>query len=347
MKIKKGLIKISTIYEIAKIAGVSPATVSKIINNYPDVSEKTRARVKKILEEVNFQPNYEAQCLSTKKTWTLGVVYFENSQIGLKHPFFSAVIEDFKKEAEDKGYSLLLGSKNKRLKNQTFLQYFKYKSVDGIAVICSIPNDKEVIEIIESDFPTVVIDMHNDKTATVTSDNQNGCKLAMQYLYDLGHRKIAYITGMKEEDNWVSNIRKESYINEMNRLNIPIKDGYIQKGNNFDFESGYAAMKQILKIEEMPTAIFTGGDKLAIGAIEAIKEAGLNVPDDISVIGFDDSEPAQYITPKLTTVRQSCAEIGKEAADILIDQITSKQKSKVDKIIPTELVIRESCKKIK
>ena len=341
------MIKISTIYEIAKIAGVSPATVSKVINNYSDISDKTRKKVKKILEEQNFQPNYEAQCLSTKRTWTLGLVYFENSEIGLKHPFFAAVIESFKKEAEKKGYSLLLGSKNDRLKIDSFLQYFQYRNVDGIAIICSIPNDKETSEIIESDFPTVVIDMYNENTATVTSDNKQGCKMAIQYLYDLGHRKIAHITGMEENDNWVSNIRKESYIHEMNRLKLPIRKGYIQKGRNFDFDGGYVAMKNLMKLEERPTAVFAAGDKCALGAMQAVKDEGFNVPDDISIIGFDDSDVSQYVTPKLTTVKQSCDMIGSEAATILIHQIDKKEKVVVNKIIPVELIVRESCKRIK
>lgn len=341
------MIIISTIYEIAKIAGVSPATVSKVINNYSDVSDKTRAKVKKILEEQNFQPSYEAQCLSTKKTWTLGLVYFESLEIGLKHPFFGAVIEAFKKEAEKNGYSLLLGSKNDRLKIDSFLQYFKYRSVDGIAVICSIPDDKETTDIIESDFPTVVIDMNNNNTAAVTSNNEQGCRDAIQYLYDLGHRNIAYITGMENDGNWVSSVRKNTYIEEMKRLNLTIKEGHIQKGNNFDFNSGYSAMKNLLELEERPTAVFAASDKEALGAIQAVKDEGLNVPDDISVIGFDDSELARYVTPRLTTVRQSCDDIGKEAADLLINQINKKEKIKVNKVIPVELVIRDSCKKIK
>lgn len=341
------MIIISTIYEIAKLAGVSAATVSKVINNYSDVSDKTRAKVKKILEEQNFRPSYEAQCLSTKRTWTLGLVYFENSEIGLKHPFFAAVIEAFKREAEKNGYSLLLGSKNDRLKIDSFLQYFRHRSVDGIAIICSIPNDKETTDIIESDFPTVVIDMNKKNTAAVTSDNEQGCRLAMQYLFDLGHTNIAYITGMEDNNNWVSNIRKESYIAEMKRLNLSIKDGYIQKGNNFDFDSGYRGMEKLLKLADRPTAVFTAGDKTALGAIQAVKDYGLNVPDDISVIGFDDSELAQYVTPKLTSVKQSCDEIGRQAADLLINQIDKKEKVTINKVIPVELVIRDSCKKIK
>ncbi|MBE6072081.1 MAG: LacI family transcriptional regulator [Clostridium butyricum] len=336
----------STIYEIAKIAGVSPTTVSKVINNYPDVSDKTRAKIKKILNEENFFPNSQAQFLSTKKTWTLGIVYFENLGVGLNHPFFSGVIEAFKKQSDKYGYSLLFGSKNDRLKNDTFLEYFKYRCVDGIAIICTDPNDKETLELIESDFPIVVIDMFNKNTSTVTSDNVQGCTLALNYLYNLGHRKIAHIEGVDKSDNWPSSIRKKTYIEIMKKLNLEIPDGYIVDGVNFDVSGGYDAMKKLLEHEERPTAVFASGDKLAIGAIDAIKDAGLSVPKDISIVGFDNIEIARYVTPKLTTIRQNCEDIGKAAVDILIEQINKKEKLKINKVIPVELIERESCRRI-
>jgi len=335
-----------TIYEIAKMAGVSPTTISKVINNYPDVSNKTRAKIQKILNEEKFLPNAQAQFLSTKRTWTLGIVYFENLGVGLNHPFFSGVIEAFKNQADKQGYSLLFGSKNDRLKNDTFLEYFRYRSVDGIAIICTDPDDKETLQLIESDFPIVVIDMFNKNTSTVTSDNVEGCNLAINYLYDLGHRKIAHISGASYEDNWPSIIRKEAYIKAMNKLNLKILDGYIADGVNFDVSGGYAAMKDLLKLKERPTAVFAAGDKIAIGAINAVKEAGLNVPDDISIMGFDDIEISRYITPRLTTIRQNCDEIGKTAVDLLVEQINQKTKLKISKIISVKLMERDSCRKI-
>lgn len=337
----------STIYEVAKVAGVSAATVSKVINNYPDVSDKTRKKVKKVLSDMNFRPNAEAQSLATKKTWTIGIIYFEDSNIGLKHPFLSAVIESFKKQSEIYGYSLLFGSKNSRIKNKTFLEYFRYKKVDGIAVICSNPYEKEVLELIDIEFPVVFIDFHNDNANTVTSNNYEGCKMAVKYLYDLGHRKIAHITGMKQKNNYISNLRKSAYIDEMEKLNLEIKEGYIQKGNNFDFNGGYSAMMELLKLDDRPTAVFASSDKTAFGAIEAIKKMKLSVPEDISVIGFDDIEACLYSIPKLTTIRQDCDEIGKRAADILVEEIDGKIDKNVNSIVPVDLVIRDSCKEIK
>lgn len=336
----------STIYEIAKLAGVSPTTVSKVINNYPDVSDKTRAKIKKILDEENFLPNSQAQFLSTKRTWTLGIVYFEDLGFGLNHPFFSGVIEAFKRQADKHGYSLLFGSKNDRLKNDTFLEYFKYRCVDGIAIICTDPSDKETIELIKSDFPIVVIDMVNPNTSTVSSDSIDGCNLAVKYLYDLGHRKIAHITGSTNSDNWQSSIRKKGYEKAMKKLNLEIPDGYIVDGVNFDVPGGYKAMKELLKLKERPTAVFAACDKIAFGAIDAMKEEGVNVPEDISIIGYDDIEIARYITPKLTTIRQNREEIGKTAVDLLVKQINEKEKLKINKIIPVELVVRDSCKKL-
>jgi Transcriptional regulators len=336
----------STIYEIAKLAGVSPTTVSKVINNYPDVSDKTRAKIKKILDEENFLPNSQAQFLSTKRTWTLGIVYFEDLGVGLNHPFFSGVIEAFKRQADKHGYSLLFGSKNDRLKNDTFLEYFKYRCVDGIAIICTDPNDKETLELIKSDFPIVVIDMINKNTSTVSSDSIEGCNLAVKYLYDLGHRKIAHITGSNSSDNWQSSIRKKGYEKAMKKFNLEIPEGYIVNGVNFDVTGGYKAMKELLKLKDRPTAVFAACDNIAFGAIDAMKEEGINIPEDISIIGYDDIEIARYITPRLTTIRQNREEIGKTAVDLLVKQINEKEKLKINKIIPVELVVRDSCKKL-
>ncbi|TGY42312.1 LacI family transcriptional regulator [Clostridium sartagoforme] len=337
----------STIYEIAKIAGVSTTTVSKVINDYPDVSDKTRKKIKKILEKENFLPNAQAQGLTTKKSWTLGVVYFEDLGIGLSHPFFSKVIEAFKKQADKHGYSLLFGSKNDRLKNTTFLEYFKYKCVDGIAIICTDPNDKETLKLIESDFPIVVIDMLNDNTSTVTSDNEYGSKLAIEYLFRLGHKRIAHICGTSETDNLPSVTRMEAYKKYIKEFNLYRNDDYLVSGENFDFDSGYEAMNKLLKLKNPPTAVLASSDKMALGAIRAIENSGLKVPEDISVIGFDDIELAEYVTPRLTTIRQNCDDIGKAAIDILVEQINKKERLAINKVIPVELIVRESCARAK
>lgn len=332
-----------TIYDIAKELNVSVATVSKVINNYPDVSAKTRKKIQTFLDEINFHPNSHAQTLSTKKSWMIGVVYYEDSGVGLRHPYFSSVMESFKKSAEVAGYSIHFGSKNSRLMNDNFLDYFRYRNVDGIVVLCTDPTDKQTLEMIESELPVVIIDMRVPGASTVTSDNEHGCQLAIDYLVSCGHSKIAHIAGCTTE-NWVSNIREKGYIEAMKSHNLSIEPGYLQHGDDFIFESGYERMKDILALENRPTAVFAASDLMAAAAIEAIVDSGLQVPGDISVIGFDDIELAQFLKPKLTTIRQNTEEIGKEAARLLIGHIEKKQE-KTDSVIPVELIVRNSCKK--
>lgn len=333
-----------TIYDIAKQLNVSSATISKVINNYPDVGAKTREKVQNYLTEINFHPNAQAQTLSTKKSWMIGVVYYEETGIGLSHPYFSAIIDSFKKTVEREGYSIHFGSKNSRLMNDNYLDYFRYRNVDGIVVFCTDQNDKQTWQMIESDIPVVIIDMKIEGASTVNSDNEVGCLMAVNYLASLNHERIAHLAGCRGE-NWVSAVRERGFIEAMAKNNLPILPNYIQYGQDFTFESGYKATQRLLLLEKRPTAIFAASDFMAAAAIEAITDMGLHVPNDISVIGFDDIELSRFITPKLTTIRQNTALIGREAAKVLINHIDKKQ-DEVDIVVPVTFVERQSCKKI-
>lgn len=333
-----------TIYDIAKQLNVSSATVSKVINNYPDVSVKTREKVQNFLKEINFHPNAHAQSLSTKKSWMIGVVYYEETGVGLSHAYFSAIIDSFKKSVENEGYSIHFGSKNSRLMNDNYLDYFRYRNVDGIVVFCTDQNDKQTWQMIESDIPVVVIDMKVDGATTVTSDNELGCQMAIDYLAKLGHSKIAHIAGCRG-NNWASQVREHGFIEAMAKKQLPILPGFIQYGQDFTFESGYEAMKQLLAQDQQPTAVFTASDFMAAAAIEAINDAGLRVPEDISIIGFDDIELAKFLKPKLTTIRQNTAELGRNAAKLLINHI-DKLQTEVNFVVPVEFIERQSCQKI-
>lgn len=335
-----------TIYDIAKELKVSVATVSKVINNYPDVSAKTRKRIQDFLNEINFQPNSHAQTLSTKKSWMIGVVYYEDTGVGMRHPYFSAVIDSFKKSVESVGYSIHFGSKNSRLMNDNFLDYFRYRKVDGIVVMCTGTHDQKTMQMVESEIPTIIVDMHIKGATTVTSNNELGCQLAVEYFVKNGHTKIAHIAGSNHE-NWISNTREQGFIDAMHAQNIEIPSEYIQYGEDFAFDSGYAAMKRLITLENRPTAVFVASDLMAAAAIEAIVDSGLEVPDDISIIGFDDIELAQFLKPKLTTIRQNTEMIGKEAARLLVEHIEHKKKKTTECIIPVEFVERQSCKKNK
>ncbi|MTH54135.1 substrate-binding domain-containing protein [Bacillus mangrovi] len=335
----------ATIYDVAKKAGVSSTTVSKALNNYPDVSEKTKNVILTVAAEMGYLPNSHAQSLSTKKTWSVGVMFTEDNGVGMKHPFFNAVIESFRKHAENEGYDLVFPSRNLRNRNTSYLEYFQYRGVDGIIIICSDQNDPFVLEVLDSSIPIVVIDMDKVNSSVVHSDNVTGGEKAVEYLLSLGHRKIAHISGAP--DTFSGSARIQGYRNAMSRAQLEIPEDYLVDGGMFSVREGQEAMEKLLTLPDRPTAVFAAGDLLAIGAMEAIKKAGLTVPEDISVIGFDDIEMAEFLSPKLTTVKQDTDEIGKQAVHLLVNQMNQKKKSLMSEMVPVTLIERESCKKLR
>ncbi|KGP72840.1 LacI family DNA-binding transcriptional regulator [Pontibacillus yanchengensis] len=331
-----------TIYDIAKETGYSVTTVSKALNNYSDVSSKTKRAILDAVEEMGYLPNSHARTLTTKKSWTIGVIFIESLGVGMKHPFFNAVIESFRKNVEVLGYDLLFASRMINNQQKSYLEQFKYRGVDGVVVVCSLFDDVQVKELMDSSIPTVVIDLHSKESAVVNSDNFAGSYKAVEYLYSLGHQSIAHIAG--HATTFAGQERRNGFMTSMKTMGLDIPDEYVVNGDYFSREGGYKAMKQLLSLPNPPTAIFTAADSLAIGAMEAIKDAGYQVPDDFSVIGFDDIELAQFINPPLTTVRQDTELIGEESADLLIKQINSQQKIAQSVVVPVDLVIRDSCK---
>ncbi|WLR51409.1 LacI family DNA-binding transcriptional regulator [Bacillus tianshenii] len=333
-----------TIYDIAKKTGVSVTTVSKVLNDYDDVSQKTKKKILEAVEELGYLPNSHARTLTTKKSWTIGVVFVESLGIGMKHPFFSAVIESFRKNVETEGYDLLFASRNIGNKKKSYLKHFQYRGVDGVVIVCSTYNDEQVQELIDNPLPTVVIDLQSDKSSVVYSDNISGSQLAVEYLYSLGHRKIAHIAG--HPSTYAGEQRQIGFIQAMKDLNLSVPEEYIVDGKYFSRDSGYEAMKKLLQLNSPPTAIFAAGDNLAIGAIESIRDSGYEVPRDFSIVGFDDIELSQYVNPPLTTIKQNTDIIGKEAAKLLIKQIINNGKNVESISVPVHLVTRKSCSEI-
>lgn len=334
----------TTIYDIAKKTGYSITTVSKVLNNYTDVSEKAKKIINEAVNELGYFPSSSARTLSTKKSWSIGVIFVEDSGIGMEHPFFNAVIESFKKSVEEHGYDLLFAARKVGSESKSYLDHFKYRDVDGVVVVCSALNDPEVDLLINSDLPTVVIDLDIRGCCAVYSDNVYGSELAVNYLYSLGHRKIAHISG--DEALFVGVQRKNGFVEAMKNNNLELPDEYIVNGGYFTHEGGKGAMKQLLELKEPPTAVYVAGDLMALGAIREITEQGLKVPEDISVVGFDDIRMAQYTTPALTTIRQDTTLIGKTSANLLLEEINNNKKQFFSVKIPVTLVERASCRRI-
>ncbi|MCD8510638.1 MAG: LacI family transcriptional regulator [Bacillus sp. (in: Bacteria)] len=335
----------ATIYDIAKKTGYSISTVSKVLNNYCDVGAKAKKIINEAVEELGYYPSSSARTLSTKKSWTIGVVFVEDAGIGMEHPFFNAVIESFKKSAEKEGYDLLFASNNIGNEPKSYLDHFHYRGVDGVVVVCSDPKSPDVAKLMDSNIPSVVIDLDTRGASVVFSDNIHGSELAVEYLVSLGHKKIAHISGSKEL--YVGQQRLKGFLRTMKREGLPVPEEYVVDGGYFTFDGGKEAMVKLLKLENKPTAVYVAGDLMAIGAIKAIQEAGFKVPEDISVMGFDDIVIGRYMTPGLTTIKQDTALIGRTAASLLIEQINAKQKQFMSVKIPVSLIERASCRSIK
>ncbi|GGM28845.1 LacI family transcriptional regulator [Paraliobacillus quinghaiensis] len=333
-----------TIYDIAKKTGVSPTTVSKALNDYQDINHLTKKKILDAVDELGYLPNSHARTLATKKSWMIGVVFVESLGIGVKHPFFNAVIESFRQCVEANGYDLLFASRSISNKQISYLDYFKYRGVDGVVIVSSAYEDEQVQELMNSALPSVVIDLISDNSSVVYSDNINGSKQAVNYLYSLGHRKIAHIAG--HISTFAGEQRLKGYLEGLKSLRLSLPNEYTVDGGYFSRESGYEAMTKLLTLSDRPTAVYAAGDNLAVGAIEAIKDAGLEVPKDYSVVGFDDIELSQFIEPGLTTLRQKTDLIGEKSGKLLIKQINNMQKSKDMIVVPVELITRESCREI-
>jgi len=332
---------VPTIYDIAKRTGYSPTTVSKAFNNYTDVREKTRQEILNAAREMGYVPNAHARTLTTKKSWTIGVLFVESTGAGIRHPFFSAVIESFKQVAVAKGYDLMFISKDVGGKQSGYLENCRIRGVDGVVVFLSDYGDPYFQELLDSNIPTVILDFETTQSHTVCSDNTAGAMQAMEYLISLGHRRIAHISGGL--NTFPGSRRQQGYEQALEQWGLERKEGYIITGEFYTLEGGYEAMKQLLQLPQPPTAVFASGDLLALGAIMAIRDSGLNVPADISVMGYDDVDLAKYITPALTTVRQDAGLLGKGAAELLFASINGERNGNEALILPTEVIIRDSC----
>lgn len=327
-----------TIYDIAKHSGYSIATVSKALNN-KNVSEKARLKIMDAVDELHYTPNSSARTLATNKSWMIGIVFDENLGFGLAHPFFSQVIEGFKKHVELYNYDLLFVSRHMGLQQETY-KHLLHRGVDGIAVIQSFGDDE--LRKSNLSIPTVYIDRPTNEPGSVYSDNRTGSRLAVNHLVDNGHTKIAHIMG--DQTTYAGIERAAGFRDAMEARGIDVREDYMVSGGYYSQAGGREAMIRLLALEDRPTAVYAAGDEMAIAAIRVIKESGLRVPEDISVIGFDDIKLAQHIDPPLTTVRQDKELIGQQAAIMLLDKINNKEDmtNDVKKMVPVSLVKRQS-----
>ena len=330
-----------TIKDIAKIANVSHTTVSRALNNSPYINEETKVRIKALAKELKYVPNYNAKSLVLLKSYVIGV-FFSSISEGTTDSFFHEIIKGINKVI-DKEYNLVI----RGIDNYECSHPIDKNNFDGIIVVSQSKNDDEFIKnIIEKEIPIVVINRHIETSGIVNimSNDTKGSYDAVDYLIKNNHKRIALIEGNKEYES--SLYRKKGYIKALEHNNIPLNKEYIISGK-YNLQSGYENMKKLIQLENRPTAVFCLNDDIAVGAMKAVFELGLNVPNDISIIGFDDSNFCDYVTPTLTSVKKDALTMTEYGGINLLNIIKNKDVNKEKVYIESKLVVRGSVRALK
>lgn len=305
--------------DIAAACGVSVATVSKALNDHNDIGGETKEKIRCAAKELGYYPNSSARALKTNRTYNLGVLYKEESESGLTHDYFSQILENFRNTAENGGYDITFLSNSKKRKDQmSYLEHAIYRGMDGVLVAVADYRNPEVMELLASALPVVTVDyVYNDRIA-VLSDNIAGMENLLSYIYAQGHREIAYIYG---EESLVTTNRLSAYYRFHEKKGMSVREELLQKGKYRDSHTAGVLTNQILEQPSPPTCILYADDFSAIGGMNAIKNKGLRIPEDISIAGYDGIAMASQLEPRLTTYRQDTVGIGSIAAKQLISLI--------------------------
>ena len=303
--------------DIANICGVSVATVSKALNGQPDISEETRKRISDMASELGYLANSAARALKTNKTYNLGVLFVDEGSRGLTHEFFAAVLESFKTTAEKNGYDITFIS-NCTFDSHTmsYLQHCRYRGVDGVFIVCGDFSSPQITELLYSDLPIVVLANTIQGTPSVLSDNREGTAALVRYAYSMGHRRIAFVHG--ESSVYVTRVRLDGFRSAVRELGLEVSDELILPSCYYQADLCAENMKKLLARKDRPTCVLLPDDFSAMGALTAIHEAGLRIPDDISIMGYDGIVLSEVTNPKITTYRQNSEALGATAAEMLI-----------------------------
>ena len=316
--------------DIAKACDVSVATVSKALSGQQDIGEETRKRIVRKAEELGYMANASARALKTNRTYNIGVLFVDPMHGGLAHEFFSGVLDGIREEAEKNGYDITFINSNVGRRPSTYLQHCLYRGVDGVVIATADFADPMVLELVNSDLPVVPIDhMFNDH-ASVISDNLRGMDALVRYVVSMGHRDLALIHG---EKTTVTTSRLTGFYRACEELGIRVREDMVRESKFHDPEGCARITKEILSLPERPTCIFFPEDYSCIGGYNAIREAGLRVPEDISAVGYDGIPLSRILSPVLTTWRQDSGGLGRTAAARLIEQIEHPKTAILDREI--------------
>jgi len=331
-----------TLEEIGKLAGVSRSTVSRVVNGQPDVKAAVRERVLQVIRETGFVPNPAARSLAAQRSGILGLVVPRSVATFFGDPYFSRLTQGISQACYEQGYMLSLFLFYTKKEEELLLPRIAQRSfLDGVIVQATTDADPIIPQLQKSTMPFLVVGRLNDMPddlSYVDVDNVSGAKNAVEHLIKLGHERIAHVCGRL--DNRPALDRKIGYEKALRDHNLPIDPNLIVNGD-FSEEGGYASVQGLLP--HKPDAIFVASDTMAVGVVRALKDAGLLVPNDIAVMGFDDLIPAQRSEPQLSTIKQPILRFGVSAVEVLTDIIEKGNMPPRQALYDTELVIRDSC----
>ncbi|MBU0492594.1 MAG: LacI family transcriptional regulator [Chloroflexi bacterium] len=333
-----------TLEEVAKLAGVSRSTVSRVINDQPSVRDEVRERVWRVIRAQNYQPHQAARALVTRRTNVIGLIIPETVARLFTDPFFAQLIQGIAEVCNQRGYYLMLSLMMARMDRDAFYRRILHSGqLDGVLVASAPLDDPLIPRLEESVCPCVLVGRNPDhpNIPWVDVDNVTGARNLTEYLIGLGHRRVATITGPL--NTIVGRERFEGYRQALAQAEIAYDDALVAAGD-FTEDSGFRAMERLLHAR--PTAVFAASDAMSAGAMQALAQAGLRVPADVSVAGYDDAPIASLLDPPLTTVRQSAVELGKVAAETLIRLLENPDVPMPLQKLSTSLVIRDSTRQL-
>jgi len=333
-----------TIYDVAKKANVSISTVSRVFNDSPSVSKRTRKKVQKVIEEMNYVPNALARGLVHHSSKIIGLIVSD-----ITNSFFTDVIDGIESVLSEHGFTALLcDTRYSAEKEIRYISQMLEKRVDGIIVFNTEAGDKALINKVKKIIPIVSVQSGFQGVDCINTTDEAGAFEAVDYLIKQGHRKIAFLVYNNKHLTVLN--RMKGYLSAHRANGITINENYIITPRFISKSAtngGYCMAKELFNKYPEVTAIFAYNDAIAVGVCLAANEMGLKIPDDISLIGFDDIEIASLINPKLTTVAQPLFDIGKSAAELLLKRIKEEKRSITQTILlPTNLVIRDSVRRI-
>ncbi|REK61732.1 MAG: LacI family transcriptional regulator [Brevibacillus sp.] len=331
----------TTIYDVAKKAGVSISTVSRVINNTGRISAKTKKRVLDVIEQLGYQPSVVASALTGKRTRTIGLIIPD-----VANPFFAELARRVEDRGRELGFNLLMcNTDNNPDTEDMYLSLLRQKSVDGIIIGTNARNHRVLRELLEENLPVALIaqDIPELMIDVVAVDDYLGGYQAAQHLVSLGHKRIAILVGNMNRTS--DKYRLEAFRQALEDHGLELTEELVIR-TDYSREDGKRAARELLTSPKRPTAIFACFDFLAIGVYQAAKELGLRIPDDVSVVGFDNTILASIVDPPLTTIAQPIDEMGRQVMDLLVREIEGDKKTKQRVILPPELIIRQSTKPI-